>query len=82
VVAFLGADLACETRSGANRPGGHLQSDEVTIQPQRGQITLPTRTTAAAECPPGLNPVVGDTIVLVIENAEGERIFEARLPVS
>jgi hypothetical protein len=31
VVAFLEAPLACETRSGANQPGGHLQSDEVTI---------------------------------------------------
>jgi hypothetical protein len=81
VDAFLDAALACETRSGANQPGGHLQSDQVEITPRNGQITLPTLTTNPAACPPGLNPVVGDTVDLVILNQEGQEIFRETLPV-
>jgi hypothetical protein len=79
--AQLVADLACMTRSGANKPGGHLQSDTVPVTARHGHITLPALTTTAAECPPGLVPVVGPLVTLVIVDAAGEVLFTAQLPV-
>ncbi|MGH8520975.1 MAG: hypothetical protein ACREU9_06060 [Gammaproteobacteria bacterium] len=81
VFASIEAALACEVTPGTNKPGGHLQSDTVEIVPRNGQITLPTLTTNAAKCPRGLNPVVGETVDLVIKNAEGDVIFNATLSV-
>jgi hypothetical protein len=79
--ALLEAELACETKSGANQPGGHLQSDEVEIPQSEGVIKVPPLLTEPARCPRGLIPVVGDTVDLVILNAAGEEIFRETLPV-
>jgi len=74
--------LACETRSGANRPGGHLQATTEPITPEHGRVDFDV-TTAAAECPPGLNPVVGEeATVNVFSAATGELLFTTTVPIS
>src|SRR5829696_5813181 len=40
VIAQVEADFACETRSGANQPGGHLQAQSEPIQTRSGRITF------------------------------------------
>jgi len=75
VTIGVDADLACETKSGANQPGGHLQGTTEPITPEHGRVDFDV-TTAAAECPPGLVPVVGETAtVSVFDAATGELLF-------
>src|SRR5215208_1871377 len=67
--------LACETKSGANQPGGHLQATTEPITPEHGHVNFDV-TTAAAKCPPGLVPVVGDeAIISVFRASTGELLF-------
>src|SRR6266511_766942 len=58
VIIQVVADLACETRSGSNQPGGHLQGTTEPITAEHGRVDFDV-TTDAAKCPRGLNPVVG-----------------------
>ena len=74
--------LACETRSGSNQPGGHLQATTEPITPEHGRVDFDV-TTAAAECPPGLNPVVGEeATVSVFSAATGELLFTTTVPIT
>ena len=74
--------LACETRSGANQPGGHLQATTEPITPEHGRVDFDV-TTAAAECPPGLVPVVGEeATVSVFSAATGELLFTTTVPIT
>jgi hypothetical protein len=65
VTITVDAELACQTRSGSNEPGGHLQATTLPLDVQGGKTTFDV-TTAAAECPPGLNPVVGETATITV----------------
>jgi hypothetical protein len=68
--------LACETKPGSNQPGGHLQATTEPITPEHGCVEFDV-TTAAAECPPGLVPVVGEVATIsVFRAATGELLFE------
>jgi hypothetical protein len=81
---IIGVDvaLACETRSGANQPGGHLQTTTEPITPEHGRVDFDV-TTAAAECPRGLNPVVGEeATVNVFSAATGELLFTTTVPIT
>jgi hypothetical protein len=82
VTAFLEGDVACETKSGANQPGGHIQGQPVTFTPRGGRTNLPVLTLGPAECPPGLVPIVGPDITLVILDEAGGTVFEADLTVT
>jgi hypothetical protein len=82
VIIEVDVALACETRSGANQPGGHLQATTEPITPEHGRVDFDV-TTAAAECPPGLNPVVGETaIVSVFSAATGELLFRTEVAIT
>ena len=82
VIIEVDVALACETRSGANQPGGHLQATTEPITPEHGRVDFDV-TTAAAECPPGLVPVVGDVaIVSVFSAATGELLFRTEVPIT
>ena len=65
VTITIDAALACETRSGSNQPGGHLQSTSEPLAVSGGKTTFNQRTNAAS-CPRGLNPVVGDTATITV----------------
>ena len=82
VIIQVDVALACETRSGSNQPGGHLQATTEPITPEHGHVNFDV-TTAAAECPPGLNPVVGETAtVSVFRAATGELLFRTTVPIT
>jgi len=71
----LDVDFACEVRPGVNRPGGHLQAVAEDVAPRAGRVNF-SLTTGPAECPPGLNPVVGEfATVTVTDAATGEVLF-------
>src|SRR5215208_52865 len=75
VIIQVDVALACETKSGANQPGGHLQATTEPITPEHGHVNFDV-TTAAAKCPPGLVPVVGDeAIISVFRASTGELLF-------
>ena len=80
VIAQVDADFACETRSGSNRPGGHLQSQSEPIQTRSGRITF-SETTGPARCPRGLNPVVGETATVTIFDLAGNVLFTKTEPI-
>ena len=65
VTISLSVGLACETRSGSNQPGGHLQArtDPLTVRSGRVNFNV---TSPAARCPRGLNPVVGNTATITV----------------
>jgi hypothetical protein len=65
VTITVDADLACQTKSGANEPGGHLQATSLPLDVSGGKTTFDV-TTNAAECPPGLVPVVGETATITV----------------
>jgi hypothetical protein len=77
VVAVVEADFACETRSGSNQPGGHVQNDSGPIDPRNGRINFSV-TTGPADCPPGLNPVIGDFATVSIFDLDGNLLFQKR----
>src|SRR5215203_5375506 len=82
VVIEVDVALACETRSGANQPGGHLQATTEPITPEHGRVDFDV-TTAAAECPPGLVPVVGEeATVSVFSAATGALLFTTTVPIT
>src|SRR5215217_5710322 len=82
VIIQVDVALACETRSGANQPGGHLQATTEPITPEHGRVDFDV-TTAEAECPPGLVPVVGDTAtVSVFSAATGQLLFREQVPIT
>lgn len=82
VIIQVEAPLACETRSGSNQPGGHLQATTQPITPEHGRVDFDV-TTAAAQCPPGLVPVVGEeATVSVFSAATGQLLFTTTVPIT
>lgn len=82
VIIEVDVALACETRSGSNQPGGHVQATTEPIEPEHGRVDFDVMT-AAADCPPGLNPVVGDVaVVSVFRAATGELLFQTKVPIT
>jgi len=81
VTVTLDVDFACATRGNGNQPGGHLQSVSVPIQPRNGRINF-SETTGPAVCPPGLNPVVGDTATVTIKNLAGDVLFTKEVAIT
>ena len=82
VIIQVDVALACETRSGANQPGGHLQATTEPITPEHGRVDFDV-TTAAAECPPGLVPVVGEeATVSVFSAATGALLFTTTVAIT
>jgi hypothetical protein len=76
------ASLACETKSGSNQPGGHLQGTSQPIPVRSGRVNFDVRT-ASASCPPGLRPVVGDTATITVRDAStGEVLFRTTVPIT
>ena len=74
--------LACETRSGSNQPGGHLQATTEPITPRGGRVNFDV-TSAAADCPRGLNPVVGETATVTVRSAAtGALLFTTTVPIT
>ncbi len=81
VIIQVDVALACQTRSGANQPGGHLQATTEPITPRAGRVDFDV-TTAAATCPPGLVPVVGEfATVSVFSAATGELLFTKQVRI-
>ena len=80
VIAQVDVDFACATRGNANEPGGHLQAQSDPIQTRQGRITF-SQTTGPAECPRGLNPVVGETATVTILDLEGNVLFTKTEPI-
>jgi hypothetical protein len=81
VIVQVDVDFACATRGNANQPGGHLQAQTGPIQPRNGRITFTGITTGPADCPPGLNPVVGDTATLSIFDLNDNLLFQATVAI-
>ena len=74
--------LACETRSGSNQPGGHLQATTEPIPVENGRVNF-AETTEAADCPRGLNPVVGETATVTVRSAAtGQLLFTTTVPIT
>jgi len=81
VIAQVDVDFACATRGNENQPGGHLQAQSDPIQTRQGRITF-SETTGPAECPPGLNPVVGETATVTILDLEGNVLFTRTVAIT
>ena len=82
VTITIDASLACETKSGSNQPGGHLQATSEPIDVKSGRVNF-DETTDAASCPPGLRPVVGDTATITVRDADtGETLFTTTVPIT
>ena len=81
VRAQVDVDFACATRGNANQPGGHLQAKTGLITPHNGRITF-SLTTGPATCPPGLNPVVGETATVTIFSQGGAVLFRTTVPIT
>jgi|SRR5215208_645911 hypothetical protein len=81
VRAVVDVAFACETRSGSNQPGGHIQAKSGLITPTNGRINF-RLTTGPATCPPGLNPVVGDTATVSIFSAGGTLLFRKTVDIT
>jgi hypothetical protein len=81
VTAQVDVDFACATRGNENQPGGHLQAKTEPITPRNGRITF-SLTTGPADCPPGLNPVVGETATVTILSAGGVTLFTTTVPIT
>ena len=80
VIARVEVDFACATRGNAKQPGGHLQSQSGPIQTRNGRITFSV-TTGPAECPPGLNPVVGRNATVSILTLGGRVLYETTVSI-
>ena len=81
VTISIDARLACETRSGSNQPGGHLQATTDPLRVKSGRVNF-TVTTEAADCPRGLNPVVGETATITVRDAStGEVLVRFTRPI-
>jgi hypothetical protein len=81
VTITVDASLACETKSGANQPGGHLQATSQPIDVRSGRVNFDV-TTSQADCPPGLVPVVGDTATIIVRAfPSGEVLFRTTVPI-
>lgn len=61
----------CATRGNENEPKGHEQAVSAPITPKGGNITF-GQLSVSADCPPGLNPVFGDSVQFFIVQG-GER---------
>jgi hypothetical protein len=61
----LDLDAGCATKRSAHEPPGHFQvvSGPIPVD-QNGRATFSV--TAAPDCPPGLNPVFGDTATITV----------------
>jgi len=81
VIAEVDVPFGCATRGNENQPGGHLQGASGPIQPRSGRINFSV-TTGPASCPPGLNPVVGDTATVTIFDLEGNVLFTTTVPIT
>ena len=82
VTAFLEGEVACETKSGANQPGGHIQTRTDPLRVRSGKVTFNV-TTPAADCPRGLNPVVGNTAIITVrEFPSGDVLATFRVPIT
>jgi hypothetical protein len=82
VIIQVDVALACETRSGSNQPGGHLQATTEPITPRGGRVNFDV-TTEAADCPRGLNPVVGEeATVNVFSAATGALLFTTTVDIT
>jgi hypothetical protein len=81
IIATVEADFACETRSGSNQPGGHVQGDTDPINVRNGSVTFSVDS-GPARCPRGLNPVVGDTALVTIEDLQGNVLFQKEVPIT
>jgi hypothetical protein len=81
VRAQVDVDFACATRGNANQPGGHLQAKTGLITPHNGRITF-SLTTGPATCPPGLNPVVGETATVSIFSQGGALLFRTTVDIT
>jgi hypothetical protein len=71
----------CATSGNESQPPGHLQSSPQTIQPRGGRINLPA-VSFSVNCPPGLNPVLGDEVTYTIRNQAGDIVFQDVIAVS
>jgi hypothetical protein len=80
VVVQVDVAFACETRSGSNQPGGHIQDDTGPIEPDEGRVEFEVPV-GPAKCPRGLNPVVGDTAILTILS-EDEILLQQSVPIT
>ena len=67
-------DAFCQTRPGNNQPAGHNQFQSAPIQPKGGRIDFPSFT-ITPDCPPGLNPVVGNVVTYTILTEGGALVF-------
>ena len=81
VRAVVDVDFACATRGNETQPGGHLQAKSGLITPTNGRINF-NLTTGPATCPPGLNPVVGDTATVSIFSAGGTLLFTKTVDIT
>ena len=81
VTISIDARLACETRSGSNQPGGHLQADTQPLTVRGGRVNF-SETTDAADCPRGLNPVVGKNATITVrEFPSGDVLATFTVPI-
>ena len=74
VTISIDARLACETRSGSNQPGGHLQATSKPLTVKSGRVNF-NETTEAADCPRGLNPVVGNTATITVREVPSQDVL-------
>jgi hypothetical protein len=81
VIATVDAKFACETRSGSNQPGGHLQDQTNPINVRNGRVNFSVDS-GPARCPRGLNPVVGDTATVSILDLQGNLLFSKEVRIT
>jgi hypothetical protein len=74
VTVSASAPAGCETKPGNNQPAGHAQESSEPIQPRGGRIDFPDFT-LTADCPPGLNTVLGTTVTYTILTTDGVLVF-------
>lgn len=74
----VGIDVTagCATSGNANEPKGHRQAVSAPITPKGGNIVF-GRLSVSADCPPGLNPVFGDSVqFFIVQNGERTNVGE------
>ena len=74
VIVSASVDAFCQTRPGNNQPAGHNQFASQPISPKGGRIDFPSFT-ISPDCPPGLNPVVGNIVTYTILTEGGALVF-------
>jgi hypothetical protein len=72
---FVDVAAGCSTSGSLRQPRGHIQGGDTDIPVNNGRATFNV-TTESPDCPPGLNPVVGNTAtVTVTDSATDEVLF-------